>query len=120
MDGRYFICVTAYILNLLQVRLFLQRKKISLRRRVGRCTLLRAMARLQDLRNVRRERRSTEVGKRRRSGGAATRARHRPPPHVHSPATPPLHYRYPTCIVGLPFKSSILNPNFFFLGGNRF
>jgi hypothetical protein len=40
--------------------------------------------------NERRERRSAEVGKRRRSGSAATRARHRPPPRVHSPGTPPL------------------------------
>jgi hypothetical protein len=40
--------------------------------------------------NVRRERRSAEVGKTRRSGGAATGARHRPPPRVHSPGTPPL------------------------------
>jgi hypothetical protein len=30
-----------------------------------------------------------------------------------------LHYRYPTCIIGPPFKSTIFNPNFFFLG-NRF
>jgi hypothetical protein len=39
---------------------------------------------------VRWERRSAEVGKWRRSGGAASRARHRPPPRVHSPGTPPL------------------------------
>jgi hypothetical protein len=38
----------------------------------------------------RRERRSAEVGKRRRSGGVATRARHRPPPRVHSLGTLPL------------------------------